>query len=169
MNANFLKFWLFLTIGIALTACKEHIKKDEFDLIHLEKKMPGIADKIKELKGLKVFQGNIPCADCPMIKQRLAIKGDTAGIFRLTETYVEGSEDGDAVLVTTGEWRKILFTDSLNRKEWRYYLSEGTINDSSRIQQYRIMKNKINQLDINGKSIKSNFNYSLKLIYKDDN
>ena len=64
-----------------------------------------IADK--DYKVFRIYEGEVPCEDCDGIQQRLVIKGDTAGIFRLTETYRNATEDGDATLVCSGEWKRI--------------------------------------------------------------
>ena len=117
-----------------------------------------------ELKGLRVYEGKVPCADCPSVEQRLALKGDTAGIFRLTETFKDATEDGgDEVLVTTGEWKSYRMDEDGNRKTV-YYLSEGDILDSTRVQRYEVSDDKIVQRDIDGKPIAKPSGYTLKLI-----
>jgi copper homeostasis protein (lipoprotein) len=119
----------------------------------------------RQLKGLRVYEGIIPCADCSGIYQRLALKGDSIGIFRLTETYRNATEDGDGVVVTTGSWKRYT-VDEGKRTRTLFYLSEGSFSDSSRIQRYEVFNRRIVQLDLNGVAVDSTKNYTLKLISK---
>jgi copper homeostasis protein (lipoprotein) len=119
-------------------------------------------ENVNQLKGKRVYKGKIPCADCSGIEQQLVLRGDTTGVFRLTEVYRDATEDGDEVLVTTGSWK--YYTNKAKQKV--LFLSEGSLKDSSRIQRYRVEKTAITQLDFNGEWIKSTHNYQLKLVSK---
>lgn len=120
-----------------------------------------------ELKGLRVYEGKVRCADCPVVEQRLALKGDTVGIFRLTETYRDASEDGgDEVLVTTGEWKSYRVEEE-GTERTIFYLSEGDIHDSTRVQRYEVSDNKIMQRDMDGNPISKPSSYTLRLIRKE--
>ena len=148
--------------AVMLTACIEHRPPDK--IISDE---PTKVDTPKPQKGLRVYEGTIPCSDCRGIYQRLALKGDSSGVYRLTETYKRGiNEDGDAVIVTTGAWKRFQKkTDSGTATI--FYLSEGTIKDSSRIVQYSDETNSIVQLDLDGESIPNPKAYTLKLIKRE--
>jgi copper homeostasis protein (lipoprotein) len=151
-----------LSALILITGCIEHRPEDytvtvtETDSV--KPKLNG-----RELKGLRVYEGIIPCGDCSGIYQRLALKGDSLGIFRLTETYRDATEDGDGVVVTTGSWKRYTVGKDKQAKTL-YYLSEGSFSDSSRIQRYEVFGNRIVQLDLNGVAVDSTRNYTLKLI-----
>ena len=146
-------------IVFVLGACIEHRPNDMVVKRDTKETAP---EKVNRLKGTRVYEGKIPCADCSGIDQRLVLRGDTTGAFRLTETYRDATEDGDEVIVTTGSWKyykskssgKILF------------LSEGSMKDSSRFQRYQVENAFITQLDFNGEWIKSTNNYRLKLVSK---
>jgi copper homeostasis protein (lipoprotein) len=149
-----------LSMIIGLSGCIEHRpaeKRADVD----PSEFPPIQKK--QLKGLRVYEGVIPCADCSGIYQRLALKGDTLGIFRLTETYRDATEDGDEVIVTSGSWKSYKVKNS-DQAKVVLYLSEGTMRDSSRIQRYAFFDKKIVQLDLNGDPIESTDDYMLKLI-----
>jgi copper homeostasis protein (lipoprotein) len=144
--------------AVVLSACIEHRPPE--NVISDE---PAKTDAPKPQKGLRVYEGTIPCADCRGIYQRLALKGDSSGVYRLTETYKRGiNEDGDAVIVTTGAWKRFQKkTDS--GMATIYYLSEGNIQDSSRIVQYAVETSSIVQLALDGESIPNRKAYTLKL------
>ena len=115
----------------------------------------------KKLKGLRVYAGTVPCADCPGIEQHLSMKGDSSGIYRLSETYKNATQDGDEVLVSNGEWKR--FRDK-KTKQPIYYLSENNLKDSTRIIRYQVYNDRIVQLDITGDSISNPRAYTLKLV-----
>ena len=150
-------------IALSLSGCTEHRPQDT---VYVPQPEPEKAEQPKPAKGLRVYTGTIPCADCSGIEQRLALKGDSTGIFRLTETYKNATEDGDAVLVTTGEWkRRKLKID--NREATVFYLSEGDIKDSTRIINYEVSPDKIVQLDTGTGRITNTAAYTLKLVRKE--
>lgn len=152
----------FLGGWIATTGCIEHRPQDD-TVAATEKDTLKPTLNRRQLKGLRVYEGVIPCADCSGIYQRLALKGDTIGIFRLTETYRNATEDGDGVVVTTGSWKR--YTLEKNKQvKTLFYLSEGSFRDSSRIQRYEVLDSRIVQLDLNGNPVDSTKNYTLKLI-----
>lgn len=155
---------LFVIVGslMALTACIEHRE---------EKKSPvkqSTANKEeekyitdKDYKVFRIYEGEIPCEDCDGIQQRLVVKGDTVGIFRLTETYRNATEDGDATLVCSGQWKKI----KANEKEI-LILSQGGINDSVRRMEYESRPKEIVQLSLDENRFKNTAAYHLKLVRK---
>lgn len=151
---------LVLTLLVSLTACIEHrpadtrIQKDTAEKV---------VEAPKKLRGLRVYEGQIPCVDCSGIYQHLVLKGDTAGIFRLTETYKNATEDGDETLVTNGVWKRYK-TKRQQTPVTIFYLCEGSFKDSTREQRYAVGKDRITQLDINGQRIDSSFRYTLKLV-----
>lgn len=148
--------------AVVLTACIEHRPPEKTFT-----EEPKAVAKPKPQKGLRVYEGTIPCADCRGIYQRLALKGDSSGVYRLTETYKRGiDEDGDAVIVTTGAWKRFQKkTDS--GQATIFYLSEGNIKDSSRIVQYVDATSSIVQLDLDGESIPNRKAYTLKLVKRE--
>lgn len=156
--------WIGMLLGV-FTACIEHRPNENRTKGNSDTEQAFIAEK--KYKGLRIYEGTIPCADCSGIQQRLVLKGDTAGIYRLTEIYKDATEDGDAEITSSGEW-KIYFTDK-RRKDKRFYLSQGDIKDSVRVINYEVKPDQITQLDMEGKAIQSNLSYRLKLIrYKAD-
>lgn len=160
--------WIFYSCLMLLTsACIEHTRESLDPTLSDLLPTTSTADSIiPDYQGLKVYQGNVPCADCPIIKQRLALKGDSLGIFRLTETFVDATEDGDEVLVTTGAWKKY---DSFikGKRSSVIYLSEGSMKDSTRVCNYIQRKTQLIQLDIEKKPIPNPSRYTLRLIYED--
>jgi len=149
-------------IAVCLSGCIEHRPEDTTFVA--EKKDSSHVRPVN-MKGLRVYTGTIPCADCPGIEQRLALKGDSSGIYRLTETYKQATDDGDAVLISTGEWKR--FQAKTNRGSIPvYYLSQGNIKDSSRIIRYQVYNNKIVQMDMEGIEITTPELYTLKLVQK---
>lgn len=151
---------LVLTLLVGLTACIEHRPAET----RVEKNTTaGVVEKPKKLRGLRVYEGQIPCADCSGIYQHLSLKGDSSGIFRLTEVYKDATEDGDETLVTNGVWRRYK-TKRQQNPVTIFYLCEGSFQDSTREQRYEVEKDRITQLDINGERIDSSFRYTLKLV-----
>lgn len=148
--------------AVVFTACIEHRPPD--NIISEE---PTKIAAPKPQKGLRVYEGTVPCTDCRGIYQRLALKGDSSGVYRLTETYKRGiNEDGDAVIVTTGAWKRFQ-KKSDSGSTTIFYLSEGTIKDSSRIVQYADETHSIVQLDLDGESIPNRKAYRLKLVKRE--
>nr|WP_294859251.1 copper resistance protein NlpE N-terminal domain-containing protein [uncultured Fluviicola sp.] len=117
--------------------------------------------KDKEYKVFRIYEGEVPCEDCDGIRQRLVIKGDTAGIFRLTETYRNATEDGDATLVCSGQWQKSKL-DSKNI----LILSQGSITDSVRRMEYELYPKEIIQLSLDKNRFKNVAEYHLKMVRK---
>ena len=145
-------------LALSISACIEHRPEDTTFVAE------GAKTEIKPAKktrGLRVYAGTIPCADCSAIEQRLALKGDSSGIYRLTETFRQATEDGDAVLVSNGEWKRMAIRTEMGNVPI-YYLSQGDIRDSSRIIRYQIYPSKITQLDIEGEQIENSGLYMLK-------
>jgi copper homeostasis protein (lipoprotein) len=147
---------------LILGACIEHRDDDK----KREKPAPVNQEeekyiKDKEYKVFRIYEGEVPCEDCDGIQQRLVIKGDTAGIFRLTETYKNATEDGDATLVCSGQWQK----SKLNSKNI-LILSQGTISDSVRRMEYELRSKEIVQLSLDKNRFKNVADYRLKMIRK---
>lgn len=117
--------------------------------------------KDNEYKAFRIYEGEIPCEDCDGIQQRLVIKGDTAGIFRLTETYKNATEDGDATLVCSGQWKR----NKQNSKNI-LILSQGNITDSVRRMEYELRSKEIVQLSLDKNRFKNPAQYHLKMVRK---
>jgi copper homeostasis protein (lipoprotein) len=149
---------LVFCLSTVLTSCIEHTKDQKT-------KGPKTTSTKEERRfiqektytGLRIYSGRIPCADCSAIEQRLVLKGDTAGIYRLTETYKDATEDGDATVVSTGEW-KFIKTKTANQ----LYLSQSHINDSIRTARYEFLESKLYQTQLDGEDVKPKYAYTLK-------
>jgi hypothetical protein len=149
---------LVFCLSIVLTSCIEHTK-DEKKTATRTIATKGEQQFIKEktYTGLRIYIGKIPCADCSGIEQRLVLKGDTVGIYRLTETYKDATEDGDATVVSTGEW-KITKTKTQNQ----LYISQGHIGDSMRTARYEFTESRLYQTELDGDTVKPKYLYTLK-------
>jgi len=158
MNMTLTAVALALVAG--MTACIEH-RPDERSAT-VDEEVAETVQKPVKLRGLRVYEGEIPCADCGGIYQHLALKGDTAGIFRLTEVYKNATQDGDETIVTSGVWKRYK-TKRDDNTVVMYFLSEGSFKDSTRMQHYEVAPDRITQLDFNGDRIDSAFRYTLKL------
>jgi copper homeostasis protein (lipoprotein) len=117
--------------------------------------------KDKEYKVFRIYEGEVPCEDCDGIQQRLVIKGDTVGIFRLTETYKNATEDGDATLVCSGQWKK-----SKQNAKNILILSQGNLSDSVRRMEYELHSKELVQLSLDKNRFKNAAEYHLKMIRK---
>lgn len=147
---------------LILSACIEHRDDDR------ERTRPASVTKEeekyikdKEYKVFRIYEGEIPCEDCDGIQQRLVIKGDTAGIFRLTETYKNATEDGDATLVCSGQWQR----SKVKSKDY-LILSQGGIGDSVRRMEYEFRPKEIVQLSLDDNRFKNTNAYRLKMVRK---
>ncbi len=149
-------FWLCLLSSTFLGSCIEHRMGEESEDPITEKAF--IATK--QYKGLRIYEGKIPCVDCAGIEQRLVLKGDSSGIYRLTEVFKEATEDGDEELVSVGEWK----LHPKSKKKTVLFLSEGTLKDTIRWTNYHFLPNGIQQLDIEGEPIANTSAYQLKLV-----
>jgi copper homeostasis protein (lipoprotein) len=138
---------------ITLSACIEHQKKEP-----AQKKEASSTLRQQHYRTVRMYKGIIPCADCSGIAQKLLLKGDSIGIYRLTETYKDAGEDGDAVIISSGEWKLITKNNAQ-----QLYLSQGTLQDSSRIMRYEYNKSVLHQLELDGAQIESKFAYTLRL------
>jgi copper homeostasis protein (lipoprotein) len=155
---------ILMILAIGMSGCIEHQSTAEKAPVNEQEVVYTYMKREREqLKGLRVYEGTIPCADCSGIYQRLALKGDTTGIFRLTETYRDATEDGDEIIVTTGSWKRYKVKNNDATKEI-LYLSEGSFADSSRIQRYTCHDKKIMQVDLNGDSLERTSSYMLTLV-----
>jgi copper homeostasis protein (lipoprotein) len=144
---------VFLLGLITLSACIEHQKKET-----AQKKVASLTLRQQHYRTIRLYKGIIPCADCSGIDQKLLLKGDSIGIYRLTETYKDAGEDGDAVIISSGEWKLITENNAQ-----QLYLSQGSLQDSSRIMRYEYNKSVLHQLELDGAQIESKFAYTLRL------
>ena len=155
---------VFLGLFLLVASCIEHRPTDT---VYTPPKEEKKQEEKPKWKGLRVYEGVIPCSDCSGIYQRLALRGDSIGAFRLTEIFRDATEDGDETIVTTGSWKRY-YSKKPSEPRTIFYLSEGTLKDSTRIQRYEVQDGRIIQLDLNGKQTvaDSNGRYVLKLIEK---
>lgn len=151
-----------IVMGLVLfTSCTEHKKIEksepksrfETDLVKPE------SLEQKTYKTVRIYAGTIPCADCSGIEQRLVLKGDTAGVYRLSEVYKNATEDGDAHLVSTGEWK---IGQSKKTKDKILVLSQGHMGDSTRVARYKFSDKKLVQTSLDEDTIKTSWSYILK-------
>lgn len=154
-NKNIL---LVFCLSVCLVSCIEHSKNETAP----SGKSKAAAEEQKFIeeksyKGFTIFTGKIPCADCSGIEQRLVLKGDTIGIYRLTEVYKDATEDGDVNLVSTGEWQ---FIDPKTKKE--IVISQGHLGDSTRVATYLFENNKIIQTSLDGEKVQPKYLYTLR-------
>ncbi len=153
---------IWISIGfvslVVLSSCIEHSKKEKPGKTNKQEETSDHNQfEEKEYKGLRVYSGKIPCADCSEIQQRLVLKGDTIGVYRLTEVYKNATEDGDATIVSTGEWKL-----KKTAKEEHLIISQGHLGDSIRTASYTFTDKKLVQRDLDGETIKTTWNYVLK-------
>lgn len=141
-----------------LTGCIEHTQNAKSGVLQETSKEDNDFIKKLDFKGFRMYAGSIPCEDCDQIDQRLVLKGDTLGVFRLTETYRNATEDGDAVLVCTGEWKY-----SSPQRDM-IHLSVGKIADSVRTMDYRVKSGNLMQLFADKEKVKQPNLYVLKKI-----
>ena len=145
-------------VSLVLSSCIEHSKKEKSGS---DNKQEEISEQNqlqeKEYKGLRIYSGKIPCTHCAEIQQRLVLKGDTIGVYRLTEVYKNATEDGDATIVSTGEWKL-----KKTPKEKQLIISQGHLGDSIRTASYTFTDKKIVQRDLDGETIRTSWNYVLK-------
>jgi copper homeostasis protein (lipoprotein) len=147
-----------IIVLLGIVGCIEHSPNDPGPTLTQQAETKFIQQKT--YKGYRIFEGQIPCADCSGIQQRLVLKGDTIGIYRLTEVYKDASEDGDATIISTGEWQ---LARSEKSKEKQLMLSQGHLGDSVRIQLFSWSGSKIRLLEDDGEKFQSSQNYILRL------
>ncbi|AEA43474.1 copper resistance protein NlpE N-terminal domain-containing protein [Fluviicola taffensis] len=160
---NQIKFLGILgSVLFTLNGCIEHRADEKFSRSRT-KNNPEEEKFIQDAdyKTFHIYEGTIPCEDCDEIEQRLVVKGDTAGIFRLTETYKNATEDGDATIVCSGQWKKI----KTNSKEI-LILSQGGISDSVRRMEYEFRSKEIVQLSLDENRFSNTAAYRLKMVRK---
>ena len=148
---------------LILNACIEHREKKKPGSVVSGIKQEEKNSRDKDYKEYWIYEGEIPCEDCDGIWQRLVVKGDTAGIFRLTETYKNATEDGDATLVCSGQWKKV----KVNAKDI-LILSQGGIDDSVRRMEYEFRPKEIVQLSLDENRFRNTSAYHLKMVRKSE-
>lgn len=155
------RIWACATLMslIVLSSCIEHKKEEKTDNTTTDNKEERKFIAEKDYKTLRIYAGKIPCADCSGIDQRLVLKGDTMGVYRLTEIYRDATEDGDATIVSTGEWKVLK-----SSKQKKIMLSQGHLGDSIRVSTYDFSDKKVVQNNMDGEPIKTTWNYTLKRV-----
>jgi len=150
---------LVFCLSIGLTACIEHTKAEKTkDTRTVGTKEEQQFIKEKTYKGLRIYVGKIPCVDCSGIEQRLVMKGDTIGVYRLTEVYKDATEDGDATIVSTGEWK------FENPSKKSMIISQGHLGDSTRVATYICDGNKMIQTTLDGETVQPKYLYTLRKV-----
>lgn len=150
------------SIVVLNTSCIEHRsdeKRHQVSNVANQEEEKYLHDKNYDT--FRIYEGDIPCEDCSGIEQRLVVKGDTTGIFRLTETYKNATEDGDATIVCSGQWKKI---KQKNRD--LLILSQGSLKDSVRRMEYELRPNELMQRTLDGEYVRNQSLYKLKLVRK---
>lgn len=155
----------FLVIsGFILCVAVGCIEHDASELNHLTKSEQAFVEKqVDSIKynQYSVYEGILPCNHCIEIQQRLVLKGDTMGVFRLTEIFKKGDQEADGNLVTIGQWAR----EKKNSKEI-LRLSQGTLMDSIRQMEYESKNNELIQITSDGERITNTSAYHLKLTKK---
>lgn len=154
MNRKLIIAFGMVTLG--LVSCIEHVPKVIIDKSKMSNEDSNFVKK-QDFKGYKLYSGTLPCDDCDKIDQRLVLKGDTAGIYRLTEIFVNASEDGDAVLVSTGEWTR-------NKSTGVMHLSEHSLKDSIRTMDYHVKAKEMILFASDNNKLKNASKYRLRLV-----
>lgn len=108
-------------------------------------------DSLANLTGTIAFQGELPCADCPGIRETLVLRAD--GSYRLEDAYQRPPSGAEAFL-EVGRWRLDATGQTLTLDGPR----EGA-------QQFRVdSEQQLTMLDQSGAPIVSTLNYSLRRI-----
>lgn len=160
---NQIKFLGILgSVLFTLNGCIEHRAQEKFSRLRT-KNNPEEEKFIQDTdyKTFHIYEGTIPCEDCDEIEQRLVVKGDTVGIFRLTETYKNATEDGDATIVCSGQWKKVTA-----KTKTVIVLSQGSLSDSVRRMEYEYHPSEMFQLSLDENRFKNPRAYRLKMIRK---
>jgi copper homeostasis protein (lipoprotein) len=163
MNYNHIKLLgVVIVSALIFNGCIEH-RSDEVKSKKIEVKNNEEEKFLqdKDYKQFHIYEGEVPCEDCDVIEQRLVVKGDTAGIFRLTETYKNATEDGDATIVCSGQWKKII-----SKSKTIFVLSQGSLSDSVRRMEYEYHPMEMIQLSLDDNRFKNASSYRLKLVRK---
>ena len=118
------------------------------------------ANTSKETGVEKVFEGQVPCADCAGIDLRVSLKNDndSAGSFRLTQTF-KGTRDGDQTFSDSGSFsmRKGLDADA---EAWVYVIRPGQPEETRYFEKRG--DTALLSLGNDGQRIQSELNYLLK-------
>ncbi len=88
------KFSVITVLAILIAGCIEHepIPTTSKKITPISKDTLAVSEK---LAGYTIYEGVIPCNNCLGIYQKLLLKGDKKGVFRLTETYNKSGEELD--------------------------------------------------------------------------
>lgn len=123
---NKIKLFGIFGVGLILASCIEHRpKNDQESTNQFEKKI--YSTEVAQSSNIRIFEGRVPCESCDGIQQKLILKGDSSGIFRMTETYKKPENETETSLVFNGQWK----FDKRNNKQV-IILSQGTLKDSIR-------------------------------------
>lgn len=140
-----LNILLFGVIAMAMLSCTNAKQKQENETVTPEVTTTEVAQNFHG-----VYEGTLPCADCPGIKTVLTINADST--YRLTSEYLE-KEDGlfeqqaTYTLIHNGEVIEF-FTPSTGEKFYYRILDgalavsdqNGTINEGERAEDYILKK-----------------------------
>ncbi len=154
------KFSVITVLAILIAGCIEHepIPTTSKKITPISKDTLAVSEK---LAGYTIYEGVIPCNNCLGISQKLLLKGDKKGVFRLTETYNKSGEELDPTVVCTGHWT----TFARNNKQY-LLLSQGSLEDSIRRMEYLVYAKKIKQTKLDEEVIPHTSMYELKLTKK---
>lgn len=148
----------FMFVGVWFSGCIEHEAEPQSVVVsHEVEKVTNKPEK--DYKGYKMYEGKIPCEKCSSIFQRLVIKGDTMGIYRLTEVYDNEGAEVDPTVISTGQWRRIT-----QKNKELLELSQGTLNDSIRRMEYEVQSKMLIQVSLDDEYIVNKNAYHLKLV-----
>lgn len=152
------KFYIFLGVFIisALYAgCKpkEEPPKQRQDTLAVPLKPEDT------LAVIAAYEGILPCADCPGIRTRLTLLGDSS-TYKLEETYM-GKPEGDSLFTAYGKWSVSIGTEEFSEAEVYHLLPDNP--EESRY--FRVInEDSLIQLDRTKHEIKSKLNYKLSRI-----
>lgn len=140
---------------ILISSCIEHRPNQSFN----KQKTLATSNRVDSIeKPMKttIYEGNIPCEGCGNMTQRLLLKGDSTGIFRLTESYKKPENETESFLVFNGQWKRIK-----ENNKTVLILSQGTLSDSIRRMKFHYQNKAIILISEDDEMIKNPYNYRL--------
>jgi len=93
-----------------------------------------------------IYEGEVPCKNCPGIIERLRLDEDSS--FNLAQTYIKGKNGVNVTTLNAGKWN--IHGDILELTDYKGVKTS-----------YKIKDDKLSHLDAEGNEIKSEFNQSL--------